>query len=381
MTKLWQLWLVFSRLGLTSFGGPSAHIGFFRDEFVTRRKWLSDDEFAQDNALCQIMPGPASSQLGMLIGARYAGLLGSIVAWLAFTTPSALLMLLAINGSTWLADYPTVIQGLLIGAASVVAHAIWGMARNFCVDTPRQLLAFITAVVLLMFPLAWIQLVVLLIAGVIGAFVLTTTPMIPTRPHTIISQTSGIILLATFGLLLAISLVVQTPLSWLYQTGALVFGGGHVVLPMLQQRFVGVELISTTQLISGYALAQIVPGPLFAFSAFVAGISYAGSWWWGCAGILAIFLPGWLLIIGIQPWWQQLIQQHVYIHRGLLGIQAAVVGLLGATLWDPLMAHALHTPIDVAIWITGFAALHVLRLPAWSIALVCAVIGTIRGFI
>ncbi|MEY3989352.1 MAG: hypothetical protein RI985_433, partial [Chloroflexota bacterium] len=165
MTKLWQLWLIFSRLGLTSFGGPSAHIGFFRDEFVTRRKWLSDEEFAQDNALCQIMPGPASSQLGMLIGARHAGVVGSIVAWLAFTTPSALLMLMAINGSTWLATYPTVIHGLLIGATSVVAHAIWGMAKSFCVDKPRQLLAFATAIVLLLFPLAWLQLVVLVAAG------------------------------------------------------------------------------------------------------------------------------------------------------------------------------------------------------------------------
>lgn len=378
MTKLWQLWLIFSRLGLTSFGGPSAHIGFFRDEFVTRRRWLSDDEFAQDNALCQIMPGPASSQLGMLIGARHAGVVGSIVAWLAFTTPSALLMLMAINGSTWLATYPTVIHGLLIGATSVVAHAIWGMARSFCVDKPRQLLAFATAIVLLLFPLAWIQLVVLVAAGIIGAFVLTTTPINPTRQHAVVSKTGGIVLLAAFGLLLAISLVMRTPLSWLYQTGALVFGGGHVVLPMLQQRFVGMDLISNDQLISGYAIAQILPGPLFAFSAFVAGVSYAESWWWGIAGLVAIFVPGWLLIIGIQPWWQQL-TQHVSVYRGLLGIQAAVVGLLGATLWDPLMQHALQVPLDVALWVAGFAALQVLKLPAWHIALACAIIGAVRG--
>lgn len=378
MTRLWQLWLIFSRLGLTSFGGPSAHIGFFRDEFVTRRKWLSDDEFAQDNALCQIMPGPASSQLGMLIGARHAGIIGSIVAWLAFTTPSALLMLLAINGSTWLAEYPTIIQGLLIGAASVVAHAIWGMAKSFCIDTPRQLLAFATAIILLLFPIAWLQLVVLLVAGGIGAYTLTTTPTSPTRQHTVVSKRGGIILLATFALLLASSLVVHTPISWLYQTGALVFGGGHVVLPMLQQRFVGMELISNDQLISGYAIAQILPGPLFAFSAFVAGISYAGSWWWGIAGLVAIFVPGWLLIIGIQPWWQQL-TQHPAIYRGLLGIQAAVVGLLGATLWDPLMQHALIVPLDVALWVAGFAALQVLKLPAWQVAIACALIGAVRS--
>lgn len=380
MSKLWQLWLIFSRLGLTSFGGPSAHIGFFRDEFVTRRQWLSDDEFAQDNALCQIMPGPASSQLGMLIGAHHAGVIGSIVAWLAFTTPSALLMLLAINGSTWLAGYPTVIQGLLIGAASVVAHAIWGMAKSFCVDKPRQLLAFVTTIVLLLFPLAWIQLVVLLVAGIVGAFVLTTTPINPTRQHIVVSRTGGIVLLATFGLLLAVSLVVNTPLSWLYQTGALVFGGGHVVLPMLQQRFVSMDLISNNQLISGYAIAQIVPGPLFAFSAFVAGVSYAGSWWWGIAGLVVIFVPGWLLIIGIQPWWQQL-TQHVSVYRALLGIQAAVVGLLGATLWNPLMQHALLVPLDVALWVAGFAALQVLKLPAWHIALACAIIGAVRGML
>lgn len=379
MTKLWQLWLIFSRLGLTSFGGPSAHIGYFRDEFVTRRRWLSDDEFAQDNALCQIMPGPASSQLGMLIGARQAGLLGSIVAWLAFTTPSALLMLLAINGSTWLDGYPTVIQGLLIGAASVVAHAIWGMAKSFCVDRPRQLLAFGTTIVLLLFPLPWLQLIVLLGAGLIGAFTLTTASPTATRQHAVVSRTGGIILLVTFGLLLVISLIVSTSLSWLYQTGALVFGGGHVVLPMLQQRFVGMELISNDQLISGYAIAQILPGPLFAFSAFVAGVSAAGSWWWGIAGLVAIFLPGWLLIIGIQPWWQQL-TQYVAIYRALLGIQAAVVGLLGATLWNPLMRHALVDPLDVALWVGGFAALQVLKLPAWHVALAGAFIGIARGF-
>lgn len=380
MHKLWQLWLVFSRLGLTSFGGPSAHIGFFRDEFVTRRRWISDDEFAQDNALCQIMPGPASSQLGMLIGARQAGLLGSIIAWLAFTTPSALLMLFAINGSTWLANYPTVIHGLLISAASVVAHAIWGMAKSFCVDRPRQLLAFTTAMVLLILPLAWLQLVILLGAGLVGAYTLTTiTPSVTHQPA-IVSRMSGIIMLVTFGLLLGGSLMTSTSLSWLYQTGALVFGGGHVVLPMLQQRFVGMELISNDQLISGYAVAQILPGPLFAFSAFVAGISAAGSWWWGIAGLVAIFLPGWLLIIGIQPWWQQL-TQHVAIYRALLGVQAAVVGLLGATLWDPLMRHALVEPLDVALWIGGFAALQVLKLPAWHIALAGALIGIARGFV
>jgi chromate transporter len=380
MHNLWQLWLIFSRLGLTSFGGPSAHIGFFRDEFVTRRCWLSDDEFAQDNALCQIMPGPASSQLGMLIGARQAGLLGSIVAWLAFTTPSALLMLLAINGSTWLAGYPTVIQGLLIGAASVVAHAIWGMAKSFCVDRPRQLLAFGTTIVLLLFPLPWLQLVVLLGAGLIGAFTLTTLSPTSTRQHAVVSHIGGVILLVVFAVLLIVSLVISTPLSWLYQTGALVFGGGHVVLPMLQQRFVGMELISNDQLISGYAIAQILPGPLFAFSAFVAGVSAAGSWWWGIAGLVAIFLPGWLLIIGIQPWWQ-LLTQHVAIYRALLGIQAAVVGLLGATLWDPLMRHALVDPLDVALWVAGFAALQVLKLPAWHVALAGALIGVARGLL
>lgn len=380
MRKLWHLWLIFSRLGLTSFGGPSAHIGFFRDEFVTRRHWLSDDEFAQDNALCQIMPGPASSQLGMLIGARQAGLLGSIVAWLAFTTPSALLMLLAINGSTWLNNYPTVIHGLLIGAASVVAHAIWGMAKSFCVDRPRQLLAFGTAIILLLFPFPWLQLAVLLGAGLTGAFTLTTASPVATRQPAVISRTGGGVLLVVFAILLTVSLVTSTSLSWLYQTGALVFGGGHVVLPMLQQRFVGMGIISNDQLISGYAIAQILPGPLFAFSAFVAGISAAGSWWWGIAGLVAIFLPGWLLIIGIQPWWQQL-TQHVSVYRALLGIQAAVVGLLGATLWDPLMRHALLLPTDVALWVAGFAALHVLKLPAWHIALACALIGAARSLI
>jgi chromate transporter len=380
MTKLWQLWIIFIRLGLTSFGGPSAHIGFFRDEFVTRRKWLSDDEFAQDNALCQIMPGPSSSQLGMLIGARHAGIAGSLVAWCAFTLPSAILMLLTITGTPWLNQIPSVIHGLLIGAASVVAHAIWGMAKSFCVDLPRQLFACATAIVLLLFPFAWMQLIALLGVGVVGAFVLQTTPLATPHPHITHSRRTGIILLSVFGLLLVISLTTPSPLSWLYQTGALVFGGGHVVLPMLQQRFVGEQLLTNDQLISGYAIAQILPGPLFAFSAYVSGVSYDGSWLWGTVGLVAIFVPGWLLIMGIQPWWQQL-THFVSVHRALISIQAAVVGLLGATLWDPLMKHALHTPADVALWIAGFAAMQFLKQQAWHVAVACALIGYIQSLL
>lgn len=376
LSKLWQLFVVFHRLGWSSFGGPTAHIGYFYAEFVTRRRWLDEATFAQDNALCQIVPGPASSQLGMLIGARQAGIWGSLVAWVAFTSPSALIMLATLWGSTWLAGSQGIVHGLLISAAVVVSHAVWGMAHSFCRDHIRTSIAFLSAISMLLAPAAWVQLLVLLTSFAIGAWRIHTESEAPSSvaPPIPISRVTATIMLVVFGILLTISLLVTHPLALIYQTGALVFGGGHVVISMLQQRFVGSGLIANDLLLSGYATAQILPGPLFAFGLFVAGASTSGTLTVALLGLIAIFLPGWLLIIGIQPWWHRL-QQHPRVANGLRGVQAAVVGLLAATLWDPIFSHAISSNHDLALWIAGLGALFVLQWPAWRISLLFAGIG------
>jgi len=374
--KLLQIWWAFTRLGLTSFGGPTAHIGYFHHEFVTRRGWLSSDDFAQDNALCQLVPGPASSQLGMLIGARQAGVWGSLMAWLGFTTPSALIMLLVMRGSPWLEQQGGLIHGLLLGAACVVAHAVWSMARTFCKTTPNQLIAAMTLGILVTWNTPWMQMACLAGAAICGVLIHRQhTATIPPRSP-ILTRRQGSLFLGFFGGLVLISTFIQHPLSILFQSGALVFGGGHVVLPLLQQRLVTNGLMNSTQILSGYAAAQLLPGPLFAIGAYVGGVAGAYSWLQGILGTMAIFLPGWLLIMGIMPWWHQ-IQQHVWVQRALLGVQAAVVGVLAATLWDPILTHAIANGIDIAIWIIGTIALIRFKSPAWIVTVLCAVVGFI----
>ena len=374
--KLLQIWWVFTRLGLTSFGGPAAHIGYFHHEFVTRRGWLSSDEFAQDNALCQLVPGPASSQLGMLIGARQAGIWGSIVAWIGFTTPSAIIMLLVMQGSRWLDSQTGLIHGLLLGAACVVTHAVWSMARTFCRTRPQQLIAGITLGLLLISNSPWVQLGCLVGAAVCGAIIHQQQPSLTSAQNSVITRTQGTILLVCFAGLVLISTFFTHPLSILFQSGALVFGGGHVVLPLIQQRLVASGAMQSTQILSGYATAQLLPGPLFAIGAYVGGVAGGYSWVQGVLGIIAIFLPGLLLIMGIMPWWWQ-IQQHVWVQRALLGVQAAVVGVLAATLWDPILTHAIANNVDIAIWIIGTVALIRFKSPAWIVTVLCALVGFI----
>jgi chromate transporter len=372
--RLWQIWWTFTRLGLTSFGGPTAHIGYFHHEFVTRRGWLSNDEFAQDNALCQLVPGPASSQLGMLIGARQAGVWGSIVAWIGFTTPSALIMLLVMQGSRWLESQTGLIHGLLLGAACVVTHAVWSMARTFCLTRPQQLIAGVTLGLLLISNSPWVQLGCLIGAAVCGALIHQQHPPLTSTQNSVITRTQGTILLVCFAGLVLISTFFTHPLSILFQSGAMVFGGGHVVLPLIQQRLVASGAMQSTQILSGYATAQLLPGPLFAIGAYVGGVAGGYSWMQGVLGIIAIFLPGLLLIMGIMPWWWQ-IQQQVWVQRALRGVQAAVVGVLAATLWDPIMTHTLTDIVAIAIWGIGTALLIHFKWPAWVITGLCAGIG------
>ena len=371
---MWHIWLTFTRLGLTSFGGPSAHVAYFHDEFVDHKHWLTAEEFAQYNALCQIIPGPASSQLGMLIGARQRGLLGSLVAWLGFTTPSAIVMIAVMWGSRWLSDYTSITHALLIAAACAVTHAIWSMARAFCQTRVTQLMTVCCTVIPLLWARPWIQFACICGAAAISA-ILVQQPSSTITPVAVISKRTSIVLLTLFGVLCIASLLIASPLSILFQTGALVFGGGHVMLPLLQARLVSAGYLTTTALLQGYASVQIVPGPLFSIGAYVGGISMGGSVVSALVGLVAIFLPGWLLIMGVMPWWST-IQTHPHVQRGLAGIQAAVVGLLAATLIDPILPAAIQQHYDTAIWLIGVALLVVVRWPAWVVTLI-VVLGSL----
>ncbi|MEY2845817.1 MAG: hypothetical protein RL076_1363 [Chloroflexota bacterium] len=375
--SLWQIWVIFTRLGLTSFGGPSAHVAYFHDEFVTQRKWLTEHEFAQDNALCQIVPGPASSQLGMLIGARQQGLWGSLVAWLGFTMPSALVMLAVMWGSHWLSAYPTLTQGLLLAAACAVTHAIWSMARVFCQTRTTQLITVACTIVPLLWAVPWIQFACICGAATLSAFLIQQTTPVAT-PVSIISKRTSIVLLTLFGVLCVASLLIASPLSMLYQTGALVFGGGHVMLPLLQARLVNAGYLTTVALLQGYASVQIVPGPLFSIGAYVGGITMGGNIGAALAGLIVIFLPGWLLIMGVMPWWSA-IQAHPRVQHGFVGIQAAVVGILAATLIDPIIPAAIHSNSDIVIWMLGVTVLLVVRWPAWIATLMVVLVSVVVG--
>ena len=372
--SLWQIWSIFTRLGLTSFGGPSAHVAYFHHEFVTQRQWLSEHEFAQDNALCQIIPGPASSQLGMLIGARQQGVLGSLIAWLGFTMPSALVMLAVMWGSRWLSDYPSITHGLLLAAACAVTHAIWSMAQVFCQQRVTQLITVACTIMPLLWALPWMQFACICGAAAVSTFLVQQT-MPAVSPVSVISKPTSIVLLTFFGVLCVASLLIASPLSILFQTGALVFGGGHVMLPLLQARLVNEGYLTTEALLQGYASVQIVPGPLFSIGAYVGGITMGGSVAAALAGLVAIFLPGWLLIIGVMPWWSA-IQSHPRVQRGLAGIQAAVVGILAATLIDPILLAAIQQRHDTAVWMLGSTLLIVVRWPAWMVTLI-VVLGSI----
>ncbi len=376
---LWEVFTTFSKLGWSSFGGPTAHIGYFYSEFVERRRWFSAETFANDNALCQIMPGPASSQLGMLIGARRAGILGSLVAWVAFTAPSALIMLAILLGNSWWMRNTDLVQGFMIGAAAVVAHAIWGMSQTFCRDNTRTSITFVSAIILLLVPTLWAQLFVLL-----GSMLVGSRLIVPDNKHNSNYEPIAVPLwlaqtfLGVFAVLLAYSLWVTNAFTSIFQAGAFVFGGGHVVVAMLQQRLVSSGIISNELLLSGYAAAQALPGPLFTFALFVGGVGTTQPVINGFSALIAIFLPGWLLIIGVQPWWQRL-QRIPWVQTGLQGVQAAVVGILAATLWQPIMSHAIQVPWHMALWLCGVALLTIAKRPAWQIsfgsAALCWIVG------
>lgn len=379
----WELFWIYLRLGCVSFGGPVAHMGYFRDEFVARRKWLSESDYAELIALCQSVPGPSSSQLGFGIGWFRGGFAGACLAWLGFTLPSAILMICAAYGLFALgAGSLAYVDGLLIAAVAVVANAVLGMARNLCLDLTRGLLALLGAAIALSLPGSIGQLTVVAMGAVFGIALYwdqseaaSTAKLSSPVAHKVVVPTIALF----FGLLAFASLM---PAEWPgalfakhYQSGALVFGGGHVVLPLLNESVVATGMLSEAEFLAGYGAAQAVPGPLFTISAF-SGTVGSGSWLGGLAALLAIFLPGMLLVAALLPVWHRY-RQNRWTRAGLTGVNAAVVGLLLAAFITPVWAKGIQQWSDLLIAVVAFAGLRKFKWPAWAIVLGCGLAGAV----
>lgn len=385
--SLWTIFLVFLRLGLTSFGGPTAHLGYFRDEFVIRRKWLNDAQYADTVALCQFLPGPASSQVGMAIGYYCGGYKGALVAWLGFTFPSAMILISFALGFDHLQSMQLtgILHGLKIIAVAVVIQALWGMTRTLCPDATRITLMSLSTFIMLMLPSLWTQLVVIIVAGILGTLIFrssqsTEKQQVSTANSRHIGFT-GLILF--FGLLIALpvlSFTFSNPalaiFDAFYRTGALVFGGGHVVLPLLNTQVVTTGWIEQNTFLAGYSLAQAVPGPLFTFAGFL-GASMPHMitpWLGGILCIVAIFSPSFFLLIGILPFWQS-IRDLAWMIAALKGINAAVVGLLLAALYQPIWTNSIYTSKDFSLALLALLALMVWRLPVWLVVFLGGLLG------
>lgn len=381
----------FTRLGLTSFGGPVAHIGYFRQEIVVRRKWLDEAAFVDLIALCQSLPGPASSQLGIALGITRAGLWGGLAAWLGFTLPSAILLTLFAYATTFVGDITHTgwLHGLLVVAVAVVAQAVWGMAKTLCPDRTRATMALLAAITILLWPVAIGQLIILVVAGLVGWVLFRDIQAIKSSNLTLTVPRSLAVgcWIVFFGLLVGLPLLrLVFPshgialFDTFFRVGSLVFGGGHVVLPLLQREVVPVGWVTNDQFIFGYAAAQAVPGPLFTFSAYLGAVSKpAPNGWLGAAiALIAMFLPSFLLVIGTLPFWNQLRTLKSF-QGALMGINAAVVGILLAALYQPIWTSAIHSPIDFALGLFAFGLLVLWKWPPWSVVLLSALLGALLG--
>lgn len=385
--RSWTVFLVFLRLGLTSFGGPIAHLGYFRDEFVARRRWLSERSYADLVALCQFLPGPASSQIGIAIGLSRAGFPGALAAWVGFTLPSAILLVLfALGLSTWGSLLTAgVLRGLKVVAVAVVAQAVWGMGRTSCTDPARMTIAAVSACVVLFWSNAWGQVGVIVVAGAVGTAFVKPVQQFAHDPLPItVSWCVSVVSLSTFfGLLIGLPIAAAAwPAQTLamvnafYRAGSLVFGGGHVVLPLLQSAVVPSGWVSNEMFVAGYGAAQAVPGPLFTFAAFLgASMAQPPSGWLGASVCLvAIFLPSFLLVAGALPFWERL-RQSTRAQAALAGVNAAVVGLLLAALYRPVWTTAVVNLADFALALLALLALMLWKLPPWLVVLGCGIGG------
>ncbi len=380
--------MIFLRLGLTSFGGPVAHIGYFREEFVNRRKWLSDQSYADLVALCQFLPGPASSQVGLALGMSQAGFRGALAAWCGFTLPSALALILVAYGATQPEGLISagVVQGLKMIAVAVVTQAVWGMALSLCRRRIEIAIMLGAACAMLVIPTIWLQPALIALAALVGWLLLERPAdaehaQLPVQ----LSMAAGKRLLLIFAALLLIlpllsALMPSAALSLFdlfYRIGSLVFGGGHVVLPLLQAETVPTGLINEDLFLAGYGAAQAVPGPLFTFAAYLGtAMNTLPGWLGGLIALVAIFTPSFLLVAGVLPFWDHL-RRRTGVRAALAGVNAAVVGLLLAALYTPISTGTLHAPVHFALVLLAFAALHIWKLPVWLLVLVYAAGGAL----
>ncbi|WP_227002801.1 chromate efflux transporter [Salicibibacter kimchii] len=368
---------------MTSFGGPIAHLGYFHEEYVRRRKWMDEKSYADLVALSQFLPGPASSQVGIGIGVMRGGIFGGFISFLGFTLPSviALILFTFLEQEFGVGD-AGFIQGLKIVAVAVVAHAILGMAQNLTPDLTRKTIALFALIATLMIPHFLSQIGVILVAGLLGYFIFRSSQNEEQLSMTfpISKRFGGICLTLFFGLLAALPILSHfSSITWMsifdsfYRAGALVFGGGHVVLPLLEREFVPTGLISEESFLAGYGAAQAVPGPLFTFASYIG--ADIGGWAGGLMATVAIFLPAFLLILGTLPFWYSL-RQNRKIKGAFMGVNAAVVGILISAFYQPIWTSAILTPLDFALAALLFFMLVYLKLPPWIIVLSGAIGGS-----
>ena len=386
--SLLEILAVSTKLGLTSFGGPTAHLGYFHNEYIQKRKWMDEKSYADLVALCQFLPGPASSQVGIGIGVARAGVLGGIVSFIGFTLPSVIALIIFalilqafdVNQSGW-------IHGLKIVAVAVVAHAIIGMAHNLTPDLKRKGIALFALVATLFWQTTFTQVLVIVISALFGYFLYKQVQISDGgKMNFPISRLFASICLGLFfGLLIFLPIINEIFSSnWLamfdsfYRSGALVFGGGHVVLPLLQSEFVPTGQITEEAFLSGYGATQAVPGPLFTFAAYLGTVMF--GWQGGILATIAIFLPAFLLVIGTLPFWD-ILRSHPKMRGSLMGVNAAVVGILISAFYHPIWTSSILSPIDFAFAAILYSMLAFWKLPPWVVVLTGAIGGSLIALI
>jgi chromate transporter len=398
MSKLINVFLVALRLGVTSFGGPVAHIGYFRAEYVGKRGWLDDKSFTDLVALCQLLPGPASSQLGIAIGTLRAGRLGGIMAWLGFTMPSAIILIAFAYGVGEVDDVANSewLHGLKLAVVAVVALAVWSMAGSLWTDRRRVTLGIAAAVFMLLTPGAVWQIAVILIGGVAGVLIFrditSSTDDAKSQDSSGSKKLAIVVLASFFVLLIALPLIADSTgreeidvFENFYRSGSLVFGGGHVVLPLLQAETVGAGYIDNDQFVAGYGATQAVPGPLFTFASYLGaamgdGGLFGQKWIAGLVALGAIFLPSFLLVWGVLPFWTRLSSSN-RVRGAVAGINAAVVGLLLSALYNPIWTGSVLNAEDFGLVMVLFGFLAIWKLPPWAVVVIAATGGYVLELI
>ena len=385
-----EVFLVFLKLGLSSFGGPIAHLGYFRTELVERRRWVTDEQFGQLLAICQFLPGPGSSQLGFTLGLLRAGSWGAFAAFVAFTLPSALLLVVFATVLPLLSGPigEAAIHGLKLVACAVVADAVLGMSNKLCPDAPRKTIAVLSASALLVASSAFAQLAVVVLAAIVGAFFLRGVADPDSNSELQIfygTRTGSVVLVIFGGLLLGLPVFASHEPNFasvaeaFYRAGALVFGGGHVVLPLLQDSMVSTAWVEQEQFLAGYGASQAIPGPMFAFSAYLGAVlsPVENTYFVAATALIFMFLPGFLLVAGVLPFWRA-VSHNVIASGAIASVNAAIVGLLGAALYNPIFTSGITGAADLAIAVVAFGLLAVWRVSPLIVVLWCVVASVVQ---